>query len=146
MHTFILGNPWAAAVQVSYLRHSHVGEAATSNVELSKGWPIINLKKFLNLFSLPRPMKSSLEMGSSLKDRPAGAGVPANRVRVFLNQAGECLCCEADTLWGAAVPDSTPWSWPGWVILPWQPTHNNITVGTTMPLFTQMPFQHGFWM
>lgn len=77
-------------MQVSYLRHSYVGKAATSNVEFSNGWPIISLKKLLNLFSLPRPMKSSLEMGSSLKDRPAVAEVPDDRVRVFLNQAGEC--------------------------------------------------------
>lgn len=61
----------------------------------------------------PQAREELLGDGQQLKDRPAGAGVPANRVRVFLNQAGECLRCEADTLWGAAVPDSTPWSWPG---------------------------------
>lgn len=43
MHTFILGNLWAAAVQVSYLRHSHVEEAATSSVEFSQEWPHVSL-------------------------------------------------------------------------------------------------------
>lgn len=50
MHTFLLENLWETAVQVHYLRHSHVGEAGTSSVEFNEEWAIyqaIKVTEFL---------------------------------------------------------------------------------------------------
>lgn len=52
MHTFILGNLWETTVQVCYLRHSHVGEGGTSNVDFNKEQAIYKAIKVTEISSV----------------------------------------------------------------------------------------------
>lgn len=127
MHTFISGNLWETTVQVCYLRHSHAGEAAVSKVEFRKGWAISKSIKVTKPLQSPQNHKELIGGGQQLKRGTIRTGVSVNRVRVLLKHPDECLSCEADTLRGLVVPDFTLQSWPGWVILLWQPTRNSIS-------------------
>lgn len=65
--------------------------------------------KVTEFLQSPETHKELLGDGQQLKRQTSRSRSASQQSQGVFNQTGECLHCEADTLCGAALPDSAPW-------------------------------------